>query len=84
MENKMSFAPPYLAAQYTDGSPVLPGDRIRSRQQPGGILAPAEPTEGIASTCPHDRSGTLYLKYTRLSGSVAYKHIAGHITERLP
>lgn len=80
---KMKYAPPYLQALHTDGTPVKAGDRIRSRQQPGGILAPAPPTEGTAATCPWDESGTLYLKHLRPSGHVAYKHIAGHITERV-
>ena len=79
----MKYALSYLQALYTDGSPVMEGDAIRSRQQPGGILAPAAPTGGIAAACPWDDSGTLYLKYSRPDGSDAYKHIAGHITERM-
>jgi hypothetical protein len=79
------YAPPYLEATYTDGSPVIKGDRIRYRQQPGGILpASMEWKKGVASKCPWDKSGTLYLKRTEPSGREAYYHIFSHIVEKLP
>jgi len=45
-------------ATYTDGTPVLIGDTIRYRQQPGGLL-PASPewTYGIAAYFPPNHEG---------------------------
>ena len=33
---------------YTDGTPILPGDRCTSQQTPGGLLPPGPPVEGTA------------------------------------
>lgn len=83
----MSFEPQYLQALYTDGTPVMEGDRIRSRQQPGGILPPAPETEGVAGTCPWEKTGTLYLVHIEKDWKgrerTCYKHIFSHITERI-
>lgn len=77
------FSTPYLEALYTNGTPVIEGDKIRSRQSPGGIMSPGKGNEGIAGKCPWDESGTLYLVYTRPDRTIAYQHIFSHITEKI-
>ncbi len=42
-----------MIALYTDGTPVQPGDKIRYRQQPGGLLPAGDWKEGIAALFPH-------------------------------
>jgi hypothetical protein len=71
--------------RYSDtGEPIKSGDLIRYEQAPGGILAPAEPREGVAAYFPGAMTpGTLYGKRVTDKGEVRYFHItSGTITKR--
>ena len=65
--------------RYTDGTEVSPGDRVRYRQAPGGLLAASpEWKHGKAVVSSHC-SGTLDLAAT----DGRFYHLLGHIIERV-
>lgn len=88
-----------MIALYADGTPVTEGDRIRYRQTPGGLMAPASRngeyvwTEGVAVKYPPYQEEREWLlergfidpdELHLLAEDGRYRHIAPHIIERLP
>ena len=78
-------------ANYTDGSPVQEGDRIRYHQAPGGILPPPMHyrngkrtpwREGVATMSRRPIFGEYELVLEDEQGR--HYGIVGHVIERLP
>lgn len=80
-----------MQALYTDNTPVVEGDRIRAKQQPGGLLPPGGWREGIAVPFPNHVENAEAVSGAgmdpfelHLFDGKGYMHIAPHIIERLP
>lgn len=74
-------------ALYTDGTPVLHGDRIRYHQAPGGLIPPGPWREGVAALWPgRIRNPAEWLDPAELYlyDDGHFYWIVGHVVERLP
>ena len=58
---------------YTDGTPVKIGDRIRYRQQPGGLLPAGDWKEGVAAIPPW------YLEPEKRARMIAFNEREGYL-----
>ena len=65
--------------RYTDGSNVEPGDSVRYRQAPGGILPPSPEWKYGEAVVSSHCSGTLDLAAT----DGRFYHLLGHVIERV-
>ncbi len=75
-----------MTATYTDGTPVVEGDKVRYHQQPGGMMAHGDWRYGVAATYPEQvanpgkwqDANELYLRDDKGS----YYGMTGHVIER--